>query len=99
MIASAAVVTALVGTGKVFSPQFLLWPIVLVPLVPWLTGLVGSAALLLAMLVTTSWFPFRYLALTEAAWLQTSLLLARNLLVLLLLVLLIRLLRREPSPA
>jgi hypothetical protein len=99
VIASAAVVTALVATGKVFSPQFLLWPIALVPLVPWLTGLMGGAALLLAMLVTTSWFPFRYLALTEAAWLQTSLLLARNLFMLLLLVLLIRLLRREPAPA
>ena len=99
VIASAAVVTALVATGKVFSPQFLLWPIVLVPLVPWLTGLVGGAALLVAMLLATSWFPFRYLALTEAAWVQTSLLLARNLLVLVVLVLLLRLLRREPDPA
>jgi hypothetical protein len=99
VVASAAVVTALVATGKVFSPQFLLWLVVLVPLVPGLTGLAGGATLLLAMLMTTSWFPFRYFALSQAAGLQTALLLARNLLLLGLLVVLLRLLRRQPAPA
>ncbi len=95
VLASAGVVTALVATGKVFSPQFLLWLVVLVPLVPGLTGSLAAAACVLAMLITTSWFPFRYLALTQAAGLQTTLLLVRNGLVLALLGLSLLRLRRE----
>lgn len=98
VLASAAVVTALVATGKVFSPQFLLWLIVLVPLVPALTGRIVAAACLLAMLLTTSWFPFRYFALSEAAGLQTTLLLVRNGIILAVLALLVRRLRRETGP-
>jgi hypothetical protein len=95
VLASAAVVTALVGTGKVFSPQFLLWLIVLVPLAPARTGRVAATCCLLAMLITTSWFPFRYLALSQAAGLQTTLLLVRNGLVLALLALVVRHLARD----
>ena len=80
----------LVATGKVFSPQFLLWLIVLVPLVRGLAGRIGATACLLAMLLTTSWFPFRYLASVARRGLQTTLLLVRNGIVLALLVLLIR---------
>lgn len=98
VLASAAVVTALVATGKVFSPQFLLWLIVLVPLAPALTGRIAAAACLLAMLLTTSWFPFRYFALTQAEGLQTTLLLVRNGIVLAVLALLVRRLRGEPGP-
>lgn len=98
VLASAAVVTALVATGKVFSPQFLLWLIVLIPLAPALIGRIAAVACLLAMLLTTSWFPFRYFALTQAEGLQTTLLLVRNGIVLALLALLVRLLRREPGP-
>jgi hypothetical protein len=98
VLASAAVVTALVATGKVFSPQFLLWLIVLVPLVPGLLGRRAAVACLLAMLVTTSWFPFRYFALTQAAALQTTLLFVRNAVLLALLALLVRRLWRETGP-
>jgi bacteriorhodopsin len=88
-------VTALVATGKVFSPQFLLWLIVLVPLVPGMTGRIATIACLVAMLLTTSLFPFRYFALSQAAALQTTLLLVRNGIVLAVFVLLVRALRRE----
>ena len=98
VLASSAIVTALMATGKVFSPQFLLWSIVLIPVVPGLLGRRAAIACLLAMLLTTSWFPFRYFALTQAAALQTTLLLVRNGIMLTLLVLFVRGLGRATDP-
>jgi hypothetical protein len=64
--ASAASVCAFIALGKVFSPQFLIWLVPLVPLVRGRRGLVASGLLLAAMVVTQAWFPFRYWALALA---------------------------------
>jgi hypothetical protein len=76
--------------GKVLSPQFLIWLIPLVPLVRGRRGLVASALLAVALVLTQLWFPYRYwdLALhfdAAASWL----LLARDLVLLALLVVLV----------
>ena len=72
--ASAAAVCALVALGKVLSPQFLLWLVPLVPLVRGRRGLLASAVLALALVVTQLWFPYRYWDLASeldafASWL------------------------------
>jgi len=95
---SAAAVTAFVAFDKVLSPQFMIWLIPLVPLVGGRRGLVASALLGLALLLTQLWFPIRYwdLVLQLKAFPSWSVL-ARDLaLVALLAVLLVR--GREPEP-
>ena len=84
--ASAAAAVAFVALGKVLSPQFLIWLVPLVPLVRGRRGFAASALLLVAMVLTQVWFPFRYwdYALgfqTTASWLV----LARDLVMLALL--------------
>ena len=76
--AAAAIVAASVVLGKVLSPQYLVWLVPLVPLVAGRRGLVASALLAAALLLTQLWFPSRYgevVALEPAGWLV----LARNL--------------------
>jgi hypothetical protein len=78
---SAAAVAAFTAFGKVLSPQFLIWLVPLVPLVRGRRGLAAGALLLVAMILTQLWFPYRYwnLALDfdpRASWLV----LARDLL-------------------
>jgi glycosyl transferase family 87 len=67
--AFAATVCAFIAFGKVFSPQFLIWLVPLVPLVRGRRGLFAGAILALALVLTQLWFPFRYwdLALHFAA--------------------------------
>ena len=64
--ASAATVCAFIALGKVFSPQFLIWLVPLVPLVRGRRGVAASGILLVVMVVTQAWFPFRYWALALA---------------------------------
>ena len=99
LTAGAASVAAFIAFGKVLSPQFLIW---LVPLVPAVAGAGGLAActVLLVVLVTTQlWFPFRYwdvVALEPVSWLV----LVRNLLlVALYAILLVTLSRRQRGAA
>ena len=90
---TAAAVVAFVALGKVLSPQFLIWLLPLVPLVRGRRGLIASALLAAALVLTQLWFPYRYwdLALrfdVAASWLV----LARDLILIALLVVLV-----EPS--
>src|SRR5262245_501295 len=60
LLASAAALVAFVALGKVLSPQFLIWLIPVVPLVAGRRGLIASALLAVALVVTQLWFPYRY---------------------------------------
>ena len=87
--AAAAAVCAFVGFGKVLSPQFLIWLIPVVPLVRGRRGAWAAGLLLVALVLTQVWFPFRYFRLaldfeTGLSWV----LLARDLVLVALAVLL-----------
>ena len=101
---AAAAVVAFVALSKVLSPQFLLWLVLLVPLVGpprsrtvlWLT--------VVACALTATWFPLRYWELVrEFDPLASGLVLARGLVLVALLAVLIRATEseqaRSPSPA
>ena len=75
--ASAASILAFVALGKVLSPQFLIWLILLVPLVDGLSGRVASLLVATACVLTMAWFPLRYWSLVKeldpvASWLLVS---------------------------
>ncbi len=93
LAASAAAVTAFVAFGKVLSPQYLVW---LVPLVALLPELVPAALLAAALVLTHAWFPSRYGELVALSW-PGWLVLARDLTLVALFVLLLRAIR-PPSP-
>ena len=72
--AAAAALVGFVAFGKVLSPQFLIWLIAVVPLVPARRGLGAIALLAAALVLTQLWFPFRYWDLANhldatASWL------------------------------
>jgi len=87
--ASVAAVTAYVAFSKVFSPQYLVWLIPLVPLVGGRRGLRASALLFVIVGMTQIWSPYRYgdYHKMHTAWL-IWLAFARDLLVLVLLAVL-----------
>ena len=88
---SAAALVAFVALGKVLSPQFLIWLAPVVPLVAGRRGLRASALLALALVLTQLWFPARYWELAlEFDPLASSLVLARDLVLVALLVVLVR---------
>lgn len=69
---SAAAIVAFIAFGKVLSPQFLIWLLPLVPAVAGAGGLAACAVLLVGLVTTQLWFPFRYweiVALEPAGWL------------------------------
>ena len=99
LYASAAALVAFIALGKVLSPQFLIWLIPVIPLVAGRRGLIASALLAAALVVTQLWFPYRYwdLALQFGA-LESWLVLVRDLLLVgLMAVLVWWLLDREPE--
>jgi hypothetical protein len=80
---AAAAVCAFIAFNKVFSPQFLIW---LIPLVPLVRRWSAQALFVAALVLTQLWFPSRYLDLAWGFDARVSwLLLARDLVVLALL--------------
>ena len=63
LLAAAAAVAALVAFDRVLSPQYLIWIVPFIPLVRGWRGLYASAALLLALGLTQTWFPWHYWSL------------------------------------
>jgi uncharacterized membrane protein len=79
IIASAAAVAAFVAFGKVLSPQYLIWLIPLVVVLPGRAGIVAVAVLAVALALTSAYYPGLYQAFLygtdgRAAWIV----LARN---------------------
>lgn len=71
---AAASIVAFVAFGKVVSPQFLVWLLAVVVLVPGRRGAIASALLLASCALTRLWFPGRYWDLVKqfdptASWL------------------------------
>jgi Glycosyltransferase family 87 len=95
---SAATLCAFIAFGKVLSPQFPIWLIPIVPLVRGRRGLLATALLGLALVLTQTWFPLRYFRLSlnfeeGLSWL----LLARDLTLVVLVAVLTVTLRRTPA--
>jgi len=77
---TAAAVAATLAFGKVFSPQFVIWLIPLVPLVRGRRGLAAGVLLAAALALTQLWFPRHYWPLAQGfAQRESWLLLARDL--------------------
>jgi uncharacterized membrane protein len=93
--AAAASVAVFVAFGKVFSPQYLVW---LIPLVPLARSRLASLLLAVALLATQFYFPAHYPDLPDFQQWVAWLVLGRNLVVVMLAVELGRLLL-EPTPA
>lgn len=96
---AAAATVAFVTFGKVLSPQFLVWLLAIVVLVPGTRGAIATLLLLVACLLTRAWFPHGYWDLVKqfdptASWLV----LVRDLvLVAVFAVLVARVRAREPA--
>jgi hypothetical protein len=69
--ASVAAVVAYVAFGHVLSPQYIVWLLVLVPLLDGPTGVAASALLFAACALTLTWFPGRFFhlaAVSQVSW-------------------------------
>jgi uncharacterized membrane protein len=78
--AFAASVTVFVAFGKVFSPQYMIWLLPLVVLVTGVPGLVATALTAVALVLTQLWFPDRYGQYADhLRWIESILVLARDL--------------------
>jgi uncharacterized membrane protein len=94
VVASAAAIVGYVAFSKVFSPQYLIW---LIPLVPLVRSRVATALLVVIVGMTQIWEPFRYYKYYKLFPPGlTTLVLVRDLLVVVLFVLLLRSMR-EPE--
>ena len=101
---AAAAVVAFVAFGKVLSPQFLVWLLAIVVIVPGLRGSIASVLLVVACVLTRLWFPRTYWDLVfNFDPTSSSLVLARDVVLVAIFVVLgvrLRAFRaREPVPA
>lgn len=95
--ASAAAVCAFVALGKVLSPQFMIWLVPLVPLVGGRRGARVAAVLAATLVLTQLWFPDHYWNIVYGfSPYESTLVLARDLVLLGLLAILLWPLR-EPA--
>jgi hypothetical protein len=97
VLAAAAAVTAFVAFGKILSPQYLVWLVPLVALLP-RRAVAASTLLGAALVLTQLWFPSRYgdvVALEPVTWLV----LARNLVLVALFAVLASTLRADETRA
>jgi len=85
----AASIVAVVAFGKVFSPQYMIWLIPFVLLVPGVGGVLASILLFASLVLTQLWFPSHYWDLAAFAQLQTWELVVRDLSVVALLVVIV----------
>jgi hypothetical protein len=93
---TAASVVALVAFGKVLSPQFLIWVVLVVPLVERRLFVRAFALTAVALVLTRAYFPYGYKELFELEGHYAWIALARNLVLVALAVYLIASLR-EPA--
>ena len=73
--AAAASVATFMAFGKVFSPQFMMW---LIPLVPLVRSRIAPLLFAAALVLTQLWFPAHYWALTTLDPRESWILFARN---------------------
>ncbi|HLY94624.1 MAG TPA: hypothetical protein VKP14_07240, partial [Gaiellaceae bacterium] len=78
VVAATASIATFMAFGKVFSPQFMIW---LIPLVPLVRSRVAPVLLAAALVLTQLWFPAHYWPLTTLAPRESWLLLTRDLVV------------------
>ena len=79
LVASTAAVCAFIIFDRVLSPQYLIWLVPLVMMIPRRRGLVATALLGLAMLLTQVWFPQHFVQLKEFLPLESWAVIARDL--------------------
>jgi hypothetical protein len=77
---SAATIAVALVLGPVLSPQYMIWPLALVPLVGGRRGVIATLTFALAALITRFWFPTGYVDFENGLDNDSgALLLARNL--------------------
>ncbi len=97
VVGAAAAVAIFVAFGKVFSPQYLIWLLPLVPLVQGRLRVPAVCLLVAALGLTQTWIPRRFEALAHFHPLESWLLLGRDLVVVALALLLASALRNETA--
>jgi Glycosyltransferase family 87 len=82
VVASTAAVCAFIIFDRVLSPQYLIWLVPLVMIVPGRRGLAAIVLLALSMAITQVWFPQHFVQLKEFLPLESWAVIARDLVLL-----------------
>jgi hypothetical protein len=84
LVAATAAVCAFIVFDRVLSPQYLIWLVPLVMMVPGRRGLAAVGLLTVSMLLTQVWFPQHFVELKEFLPLESWAVIARDLVLLVL---------------